>query len=82
MQPVQCLCHLQVHDLTVVVWCSWWSPRWDAVAKSRAAADAEERGHVWDGKLIMVPMPDNPRIQTMASDKLSVVGKGMQGTVL
>ena len=37
---------------------------------------------MWDGKLIMVPMPDNPRIQTMASDKLSVVGKGMQGTVL
>ena len=58
------------------------SPGWDAVAKSRAAADAEERGQVWDGKLTMVPMPDNPCIRMMASEKLSIVGKGVQGTVL
>ena len=57
------------------------SPGWDAVAKSKAVAAAEEYGQVWDGKFTMVPMPDNPCIRTMASDKLRIVGMGMQGTV-
>lgn len=58
------------------------SPGWDAVARSRAAADAEEGGEPWDGKFPMVAMPNNPCIRTLASDKLSIVGHGMQGTVL
>lgn len=58
------------------------SPGWDAVAKSRAAADAEKSGQVWDGQFTMVPMPGNPCIRMVASERLSVVGKGMQGTVL
>ena len=58
------------------------SPGWDAVAKTRAAADAKEHGQVWDGKLTMVAMPDNPCVRTMASDKLCIIGKGVQGSVL
>lgn len=58
------------------------SPGWDAVARSRAAADAEEGGEVWDGNFTMVAMPNNPCIRVIPSDRLSIIGEGAQGIVL
>lgn len=58
------------------------SPGWDAVAKARAAADAEEDGEVWDGNFTMTAMPNNPCIRMMPSARLSIVGQGAQGTVV
>ncbi|KAL3140474.1 hypothetical protein ABBQ38_004732 [Trebouxia sp. C0009 RCD-2024] len=58
------------------------SPGWDAVARSKATADAEACGKVWDGEFTMVPLPGNDCIRTLDSDKLRLVARGGQGMVL